>query len=383
MVCIRRIGIFLCQVAVAALIFALSGCGGGGSMSTTNTPGSPAGAQTSAVTLMMTDAPPTGVTVLSFEVTVNGAVLNPGNVQLVTAPQRIEVKELETESAFLATINAPAGTYQSITVNLTNPELTIMNNSGAAIGNCANNTVCHLEPSAAGNITFSAAPFPLVLAANTPAAFQVDVNLNNLISNTLVLDFSATGAVTLAQLPLSGQPTDHLDDLDDLLGTVQNVDAANKKFTLHTMSGDFLITTDTNTEFELEDCAADNFTCIVNGAVVEIDARVMAGGVFIARKVELEDNEVEDELEGTVFKVDDATHFEMVVLGALRGVNNVDLGNTIVVTLNNAKFQVDTDGLTVPSLLQGAFEGSTDTSQLIPGQEVQVKVGSIAASPPI
>ena len=31
--------------------------------------------QTSAVTLTVTDAPPAGVTVLSFEVTVNGAVL--------------------------------------------------------------------------------------------------------------------------------------------------------------------------------------------------------------------------------------------------------------------------------------------------------------------
>ena len=64
-------------------------------------------------------------------------MLNPGNVQLIAAPEKIEVKNLETESAFLATINAPAGTYQSITVNLSNPELTILNQSGGAIGNCA------------------------------------------------------------------------------------------------------------------------------------------------------------------------------------------------------------------------------------------------------
>jgi hypothetical protein len=348
-----------------------------------SSPSAPATSQTSAVTLMITDAPPAGVTVLSFEVTVNGAVLNPGNVQLLTAPRKIEVKELETESAFLATVNAPAGTYQSITVNLTNPELTIMNQSGAAIGGCANNSVCHIEPAAAGNITFSSAPFPLMLAANTPAAFQVDVNLNKLISNALTLDFNASGAVTLAQLPLPGQPTDHLDDLDDLLGTVQNVDATNKKFTLHTLAGDFPIQTDANTELELEDCAANNFTCLVTGAVVEVDARVMVGGTFVARKIELEDNEVEDELQGTIFKIDDAMHFEMVVLGELRGANNVNLGDTIVVTLSNANFQADTDGLTVPSSLQGEFEAAGDTSQLIPGQEVQVKVVSVTVGPPI
>ena len=382
MVCQERIGIFVCQLTIAALLFALSGCAGGYSMNSA-APGMPATSQTSAVTLMITDAPPAGVTVLSFEVTVNGAVLNPGNVELITAPQRIEVKQLEAESAFLATVNAPAGTYQSITVNLANPELTIMNQSGAAIGDCANNSVCHLEPAAAGNVTFSSAPFPMMLAANTPAAFQVDVNLNNLISNTLTLDFNGSGAVTLAKLPLPGQPADHLDDLDDLLGSVQNVDTGNKKFTLHTLSADFPIQTDADTEVELEGCAANNFTCIVNGAVVEVDARVMSGGAFIAKKIELQDNEVEDELEGTIFKIDDAMHFEMVVLGELRGVNNVNLGNTLVVTLSNAKFQVDADGLTAPSSLQGAFEGASDTSQLIPGQEVQVKVDSVTVGPPI
>ena len=156
----------------------------------TSTP--PAGtSQTSAVTLTVTDAPPAGVTVLSFEVTVNSAVLNPGNVQLITNPQRIEVKQLETDSAFLSTMNVPAGTYQSITVNVTNPELTVMNNSGAAIGNCANNSVCHLEPAAAGNVTFSSAPFPVVLAGGSPTGFQVDLNVANMISGTLGVDFNA------------------------------------------------------------------------------------------------------------------------------------------------------------------------------------------------
>jgi hypothetical protein len=392
MVCKRHAGGIVCRKAykvawqlgvagVVLVLLVLGGCGGGYSMN--SSPSTPGSSQTSAVTLMIVDAPPARVTVLSFEVTVNDAVLNPGNVQLVTAPQKIEVKELETESAFLATANAPTGMYQSLTVNLTNPELTIMNQSGAAIGGCANNSVCHLEPAAAGNITFSSAPFPLLLAANTPAALQVDVHLDNLISNALTLDFNGTSAVTIAQLPLPGQPPDHLDDLDDLLGTVQNVDVTNKKFTVHTLAGDFPIQTDANTEFELEGCAANNFTCLVTGAVVEVDARVMAGGTFTAKKIELQDNEVEDELQGTIFKVDDATHFEMVVLGELRGVNNVSLGNTIVVTVNNANFQVDADGLTLASSLQGAFEAAGDTSQLLPGQEVQIKVGSIAAGPPI
>jgi len=136
MVCKGQTRISVCLAGIVGLLVFLDGCGGRAMSSAIANPGT---VQTSAVTLMMTDAPPAGVTVLSFELTVNGAVLNPGNVQLITTPQKIEIKNLETESAFLASFNAPAGTYQSITVNLSNPELTILNQSGAAIENCANN----------------------------------------------------------------------------------------------------------------------------------------------------------------------------------------------------------------------------------------------------
>jgi hypothetical protein len=271
---------------------------------------------------------------------------------------------------------------------VTNPELTVMNNSGAAIGNCANNSVCHLEPAAAGNVTFSSAPFPVVLADGSPTGFQVDLNVANIISGTLGVDFNASGAINVAQLPLAGQPNNNnqLDDVDDLLGTAINLDATDSQFTLHTMSGDFLIQANANTQFELEGCAANNFSCIQPGEVLEVDSEVMSGGAFIARKIEAENNEdngddkggdgnqqAENELEGVIFKVDDATHFEIVVLDEVSNATNVALGNPVVVTLTSPQFQVDSNGLNVPSALQGAFEQATDTSQLMPGQEVQIR----------
>jgi Domain of unknown function (DUF5666)/Domain of unknown function (DUF4382) len=375
-----KLGLISC-LGIAAIVLLFSGCGGSYSNMTTTTPqlSTP---QTSAVTLTVTDAPPAGVTVLSFEVTVNGAVLNPGNVQLITNPQRIEVKQLETDSAFLSTMNVPAGTYQSITINVTNPELTVMNNSGAAIGNCANNSVCHLEPAAAGNVTFSGMPFPVVLTGGSPTGFQVDLNVANIISGTLGVDFNASGAINVAQLPLAGQPNnDQLDDVDDLLGTAENLDATDSQFTLHTASGDFTIQANANTQFEIEGCAAHNFSCIQTGEVVEVDSEVMSGGTFIARKIEAEnddndDNQAENEVEGVIFKIDDATHFELVVLNQLSSASNVAMGNPVVVTLTNPQFQVDANGLNVPSALQGAFEQATDTSQLMPGQEVQIRSSS-------
>jgi len=331
--------------------------------------------------MTITDTPPAGVTVLSFEVTVNGAVLNPGNVQLLSKPAQIEVRQLETESAFLSTVNVPAGTYQSITLNLTNPELTIFNQSGAAVGGCANNAVCELKPSAAGNVTYTGSPFPVTLQSGAPSGLQVDVNVANLISNSLTVDFTTSGALSVAQLPLPGQPMNHLDDLDDLTGTVQSLDGTNKTFTLHTTTTDYPIQTDANTEYDFETCAANDFTCLQANQVVNVDAKMLAGGAFLAKEIGFEDNAMDDELEGVIYKIDGPAQFEMVVLDELRPINNVSVGNPVVVTLDgtcsqSACFHVQAEELksAVPGILQNAFDSAADTSQLLPGQAVEVRL---------
>jgi hypothetical protein len=343
-----------------------------------------AAAGAAAVSLTMTDTPPAGVTLLSFEVSVTGATLNPGSVDLLAGkgPVQIEVKRLETESAFLSTTAVTPGMFTSLLLTFANPELTFKNDTGAALAGCAAGAVCEIKPT--GTLT-SMVNFPgsgMVVMPNSPIGIQVDVNPNTILSANLGVDFSLAGAVSLQQLSM--KPAGELDDLDDLRGAVQNLDIMNKKFTLHTADGDFPITTDSNTEFDFEACSANNFTCLQNNQVVEVDSMLMAGGVFLAKRIEFEDDAEDDELEGVVFKIDDATHFEMVVLDELRSVNNVGVGNPTVVTLSNAGFQVDTDGLSIPSGQQGSFEGATDTSQLLPGQTVQIRLtGPANPGPPV
>jgi hypothetical protein len=337
-----------------------------------------------AVSVTITDTPPAGVTLLAFEVNVTGAILNPGSVDLFggKGPTQIELKQLETESAFLGTATVTPGTFTSLTLTFANPELTFRNDTGAALAGCAAGAVCEIKPE--GPLT-STANFPgsgIVIMANLPTGVQVDVNPDTILSASLGADFSLNGAVSVQQLVM--KPTGELDDLDDLRGAVQNLDTTNKQFTLHTSDGDFPITTDSNTEFDFKACAANNFTCLQNSQVVEVDAKLMAGGMFLAKKIGFEDNAEEDELEGIVFKIDDATHFEMVVLDELRSVNNVSVGNPTLVTLSNPGFQVKADGLSVPSALQGDFEGATDTSQLLPGQTVEIRLtGPANPGPPV
>ncbi len=337
-----------------------------------------------AVSVTMTDTPPVGVTLLSFEVSVTGATLSPGSVDLLggKGPIQIEVKQLETESAFLSTATVPAGTFTSLTLTFADPELTFKNDTGAALAGCALGAVCEIKPTGMLTSTINFLGSGVVIMTNSPAGIQVDVNPGTILGATLGVDFSLAGAVSVQQLSM--KPAGELDDLDDLRGAVQNLDTTNKKFTLHTADGDFPITTDSNTEFDFEACAANNFTCLQNNQVVEVDSMLMAGGVFLAKRIGFEDDAEDDELEGIVFKIDDATHFEMVVLDELRSVNNVNVGNPTVITLSNPGFQVKADGLSVPSTLQGGFEGATDTSQLLPGQTVQIRLtGPANPGPPV
>jgi hypothetical protein len=344
----------------------------------------PAAPGASPVSLTITDTPPAGVTLLSFEVSVTGATLNPGSVDLLggKGPIQVEVKQLETESAFLSTATVTPGTFTGLTLTFANPELTFKNDTGVALAGCAVGAVCEIKPT--GTLT-STVNFPgsgIVIMANSPTGIQVDVHPDTILNATLGVDFSLAGAVNVQELTM--KPAGELDDLDDLRGAVQNLDTTNKKFTLLTSDGDFPITTDSNTDFDFEACAANNFSCLQNNQVVEVDAKLMAGGVFQAKEIGFEDHAEDDELEGIVFKIDDATHFEMVVLDELRSVNNVNIGNPIVVTLSNPQFQVMADGLPVPSALQGVFEGAMDTSQLLPGQTVQIRLtGPANPGPPV
>ncbi|HEV2195439.1 MAG TPA: DUF5666 domain-containing protein [Candidatus Acidoferrum sp.] len=353
------------------------------------------------LSVTVTDTPPMGVTVLSFEVSVTGATLSPGGVDLLAGrgPVRVEVEQLETESAFLSTASVAPGTYTSLNLTFANPELTFKNGTTMTLAGCAPGAVCEIKPS--GTLT-SMVSFPspgLVIQGNpgssgmmgedmggdneaTAMGIKLDLDVNTIVSAAMGVDFSQTGAVTVTQL--AREMEGEFDDVNELKGTVQNLNTTNMTFTLHTMNGDFPITTDTNTRFEFENCMASNFSCLQANMVVEVDAMMMPGGIFLAREISFEDNAEDDEMEGVVFKIDDATHFEIVVLDELRSLNNVSVGNPVVVTLSNASFQVQTEDVNAQSALVSAFQSATDTSQLLTGQTVEVRLTAPAnPGPPV
>ena len=119
------------MIALCSLCATFAGCRAGESSfsSTGQSTGN------SSVVLAMTDTPPSNVSILSAEVTLTGATLNPGNVSLFSGSKTIELTRLQTDTAYLATAaNIAAGNYTSLTLTFANPMLTIENDTTAVIG---------------------------------------------------------------------------------------------------------------------------------------------------------------------------------------------------------------------------------------------------------
>lgn len=340
-------------------------CGGGSSPA--NKPFTPAGSTSLSFTIR--DTPPSGVSVLSFEITVTGAVLHQGttNVSILSAPVKVEITQLETESAFLSTQGVAPGQYDSITVTFANPEMTILNNSGNRLPNCEVGAICELEPGLnPASVDFSGnPPFPLNLTADTATGLLLDFNLDASVQN----DLSIQPTIGFTQLPVV-QNAGELEDLEDLSGQITAV--GNNQFTLQAAgSGQSLvILVDSNTQFEDfgEAGLTNAFSSLMTGQAVEVDVRLNGSGSMLAKKVELREVEQEEDLEGTIVSVDvGLTKFDMVVLEEVHDSLGVEVGNKVTVTLDGANFRPDDDGLNV-----SGFQFAT-SADLSPGQTVDVR----------
>ena len=136
---------------------------------------------------------------LSFEVSVAGAALNPGNVNLLAGkgPVRIEVKKLETDTAFLSTLTVPSGDYTSLNLTFANPELTFRNDSGNTLAGCAPGNVCEIKnPSGPLSSNLNGT---FTISSGSQAGLLIDLSLSSLLTQTLGVDFGSAGAVSVSQ----------------------------------------------------------------------------------------------------------------------------------------------------------------------------------------
>lgn len=349
----------------------LASCGSGG----VNV-GDQVGTSSGSTFVFIGDAPPAGTTVLKFEITVTAAELCPQvsggqcqgspQVQLLTDPVEIDFSQIELESAFLALLSAPVGTYQGVQLTFANPELKLLQADGTILELEGANLP--LNPTSV-TVTFSD---PLGVQANTNTGFLIDFNVTDSIQSSGLNVTGVSPVVTLVELPVvTGQP---IEELEDVKGTVSSLSRTcpTGTFTLTESLTGLPITGirfDSTTEF------GDGLTCetLANDQIVETEIEFRSPSLqsveFFAEEIELVNPGDEDELEGIVFEVNSASQFVLLVQSE-HNVPNLAGGNFVTLTLDSqgVEFRIDDDGLPVDS---ADFDAGAD---LIVGQRVEVKI---------
>jgi uncharacterized protein DUF4382 len=328
------------------------------------------------ISLTVHDAAPAGITVLSLQVTVMSATLQPGNVS-ISLPERVELTQLQSDTTVLASTQIPSGTYTSLVLDIENPTMTFINNTGGPITpfqgqTCAINAVCQFTPVVTNGttLTFNSAPvFPLVLATNAETGLELDFDIADLVQSDFTLNYFNTGALGVTQLA-SVQGAAELRRLNHVLGTVTQVQTNFFSFT--TPTGIKIgATTDANTSLNFPStCLAQNFSCLKVGQVLEGDISLEGNGTLLAKEVDLEADVNVEEISGLVVMLGSpVTNFQMLVRqaspAALTASSSV-VGTVLTVTIGNlTTFSVDNHSFALPAGL--AF---TNSASLLVGQEV-------------
>ena len=342
------------------------------------------------MSLTIGDTPPNGVAVLFFEASITGASLQPSDstkpaVSVLTNPVEIEFGHLQTDTAFLSLAKISPDTYSSMTLTLANAEMTIVNHSGAAIGSCANNSVCQLTPNfSTSMVTLSGAPFPVTIAMNSVVGIKLDLNLNSSVQS----DLSINPSVTIAHFR-QRQDSDEdqeMEDLDELDGQITAL--GTNQFTLvdRRNGQSFMVTVDSNTVFEdfgRAGCTVNppDFTCLQMGQIVEVNLSENGMGSMLAKRVEFIENASQQAIKGTITSVDSSTQFHMVVFKEEPAVNGISEGAPVVVTIApNAAFQIGMEEMGEDGGFSRFGFSFSSSADLMVGQDVQVRQGMASSA---
>lgn len=372
--------------AFTAVLLFIAGC----SHAVFPTGGNGGGNGNSPVILTFHDTPPSGVTVTSFEVTITGAVLQPGNVSLLATPQTIELTQLQTNSVFLSTTKVAAATYTSLQITYANPKFTFLNDSGVPISvggqNCNAGASCVVTtPTVSGALTTtlsatSVPPFQsLTVSSTNQTLLEFDVNLNNIIQQpNSTLDFSPLGhpgAATVIQSTNSSGKTTTIGTMN-VAGQVGTVSATQIQLTPSTGQPTLTIAVNSNTAFEFAraNCTNNNFTCVATNQIVGVNINILSDGTLEAAEIDFDDASTTQQVSGTIVIENGTppTSFQMIVHNTVPPVSSLPFGTPVTVTIGAGASFVINNGLFI---LPAGVTFAT-TSDLLVGQEVEARVAS-------
>jgi len=290
---------------------------------------------------------------------------------------------LQADTAFLSLTSVPPDVYKSISLTFANAMMTI--HSGAAIGSCADNSVCELTPPNPVTATVSSAPFPITISQHSVVGIRLDFDVNSSVQS----DLSINPTVTIKQLT-QRQDTDEMQQIeaiDEVDGQVTGV-VGNQITLMNERSGQsFTFSVDGSTVFEdfsRGGCTVSpaDITCVKMGQILDVDLSENGMGMMTAKRVEFEEDANREAIKGTITSVECAMQqFHMVVFNEEPTVSGISEGSPIVVTIQpKAVFQVGGEELSEDGgfTISGAsFSSCTD---LMVGQDVQIRPGTVTPS---
>jgi Domain of unknown function (DUF5666) len=367
-------GLFFCLIillAIGLLGISLAGCGSNAMVVSNPEPS----AGRAPVSLTIGDDPPAGVAIIRFQVQIASATLQPTNtadpaVSLLLSPMNVELLHLQTETAPLGNINVPAGSYTSLTASFANPQMTIFNNTNQTLTlgaqTCLAGQFCIFNPplnQMSATVAAPTAPFPLTLSANSPVGFEMHFDVNASVQGNLTV--SPTITVKQVIPPTATSPISQF----HIVGRITSVSSPD--FTIQAGFGGLSasIVTNSSTSYSFPTCGADNFSCLVDGQVVDVGVNLIPGGTFTATSVRLLEQPNLPSLQGVVVSVNTAANsFNMILMDLQESFTSVVPGLLITVQTNSSTtFSVDSDGVTIPANLSFAnFAG------IVAGQTVEI-----------
>jgi hypothetical protein len=237
------------------------------------------------------DTPPNGITVLSFQLQIASATLQPGSISLLPRPVTVDLAQLVTDTSFLASQVVDSGTYTSLTVTYANPQITLMNGSNAPFvtpaGTCAVGQVCTFTPRLNNaSVTISSGVFPITVTASSTTGLNLDLSITDLLQSDLSLTFSSGQSVNLSLLSALASLTDQQSEIDAVLATIQSVNG--QQVTIQTALGNSLtvgLNANTSYSYPSAVCSAANASCLATGQIVDLNLSLLGNGSLSAQSL--------------------------------------------------------------------------------------------------
>jgi hypothetical protein len=355
---------------------------------------------------MVADKLPTNPALLTFQITITSITFTPASGTPTTVnlspALTVDLMRLQSDTVFLGTFaKIPVAQYNSVTLTISNANITFLNDTNATLSNCPASTICPLTV-AAGN---PVATFSFAVSQNAVTGIGIDLNYANAVTisgSTLAANLSNANVLSAFTLPRAGSnlASGQLDLLEDFTGVV-SLNSSAVTITSATVTGRGALTANAtaNTNLDADPsgtlCTAPTpgtvSSCVSSNQAASMDVVLNSDGTLSVQEIEPLLATLKDTVEGVVVGINtgNQTQFTIIVTDLIPAPQNsligsLTIGSGLTVNIPNPNpFLVDTKGLLVQNNFGGnfsSFHGQTNTSAIHLGQTVAVHVTSFTAA---